>query len=45
MEETRPLQSIPDDELLHRLAELMGESRRVEADVVAHICEVDERRL
>ena len=45
MEEKRPLQSIPDDELLHRLAELMGQSRRVEADVVAHIGEVDERRL
>ena len=45
MEEKRPLQSIPDDELLHRLAELMGQSRRIEADVVAHIAEVDERRL
>ena len=45
MEEKRPLQSIPDDALLHRLAELMGQSRRVEADVVAHIAEVDERRL
>jgi hypothetical protein len=45
MEEKRPLQSIPDDELLHRLAELMGQSRRVEADIVAHIAEVDERKL
>jgi hypothetical protein len=45
MEETRPLQSIPDDALLRRLADLMGQSRRVEADVVAHIAEVDERRL
>ncbi len=45
MEEKRPLQSIPDDELLQRLAELMGQSRRVEADIVAHIAEVDERRL
>ncbi len=45
MEEKRPLQSIPDDELLDRLAELMGQSRRVEADIVAHIAEVDERRL
>src|SRR5713101_9567716 len=45
MEEKRPLQSIPDDELLQRLAELMGHSRRVEADIVAHIAEVDERRL
>ena len=45
MEPKRPLQSIPDDALLHRLAELMGQSRRVEADIVAHIAEVDERRL
>jgi len=45
MEETRPLQSIPDDELLQRLAELMGQSRRAEADIVAHIAEVEERRL
>jgi len=45
MQEKRPLQSIPDDELLHRLDELMGQSRRVEADIVAHIAEVDERRL
>ena len=45
MDERRRLQSIPDDALLHRLAELMGQSRRVEADVVAHIAEVDERRL
>jgi len=45
MEEKRPLQSIPDDALLRRLAELMGQSRRVEADIVAHIAEVDERRL
>ncbi len=40
MQEKRPLQSIPDDKLLHRLAELMGQSRRVEADVVAHIAEL-----
>jgi hypothetical protein len=45
MQEKRPLQSMPDDELLHRLAELMRQSRRVEADIVAHIAEVDERRL
>ena len=45
MEDTRPLQSIPDDELLRRLADLMGQSRRIEADVVAHIGEVEERRL
>jgi hypothetical protein len=45
MEHERPLQSLPDDELLHRLAQLMGDSRRVESDLVAHIGEVDERRL
>ena len=45
MEEKRTLQSIPDDELLRRLAELLGQSRRVEADIVAHVAEVDERRL
>jgi hypothetical protein len=45
MEEKRSLQSIPDDELLRRLAELTGQSRRVEADLVAHIAEVEERRL
>src|SRR4029453_298263 len=42
---TRPLQSSSDDELLRRLAELVSQSRRVEADLVAHIGEVDERRL
>ena len=45
MEEKRPLQSVPDDVLLRRLGELMGQCRRVEADIVAHIGEVDERRL
>jgi 5-methylcytosine-specific restriction endonuclease McrA len=45
MEEKRPLQSIPDDELLYCLADLMGQSRRAEADIVAHIAEVEERRL
>ncbi len=45
MQEKRPLQSIPDDELLHRLAELMDQSRRVESDIVAHVAEVDGRRL
>lgn len=46
--ETAPsanLHSVPDDELLHRLRELVSQSRRVEADLVAHIGEADERRL
>jgi HNH endonuclease len=42
---TLTLQAVPDDELLKRLGELVSQSGRVEADVVAHIGEVDERRL
>jgi hypothetical protein len=45
MKNTRALQALTDDELLHRLSDLLGQSRRVEADLVAHIGEVDERRL
>ena len=45
MEPTRSLEPLPDDELLRRLAELLRQSRRVEADLVAHIGEVDARRL
>ena len=37
--------TISDDELLRRLSELLTRSRRVEADLVAHIGEVDARRL
>ena len=39
------LQSLPDDELLARLSALLAGSRRMEADLVAHIGEVDARRL
>ncbi len=39
------LKSISDDDLLRRLSGLVQESRRVESDLVAHIAEVDERRL
>jgi hypothetical protein len=45
MDSSRPLKSIPDDELLRRLSDLLRDSRRIEADLVAHIGEVDERRL
>ncbi len=45
MEYARALHTISDDELLHRLGELVSQSRRVEADLVGHIGEVDERRL
>jgi len=42
---SRPLAAISDDDLLRRLAEILAQSRRVETDLVAHIAEVDERRL
>jgi hypothetical protein len=45
MEDTRPLDTVPDDELLRRLSELLRRSRRVEADLVAHVGEADARRL
>jgi len=45
MLQTHDLRSIPDDELLRRLSDLLSKSRRVESDLVAHIGEVDERRL
>jgi len=45
MEPWYDLRTIPDDELLERLSDLVGQSRRVEAELVAHIGEVDERRL
>jgi hypothetical protein len=34
-----------DDELFRRLSDLLRQSRRAEADLVAHIGEVDVRRL
>jgi hypothetical protein len=39
------LNAVSDEELLRRLADLVSQSRRVEADLVAHIGAVDERRL
>jgi hypothetical protein len=45
MERNHDLKAIPDEELLRRLSGLVRESRRVEAELVAHIGEVDERRL
>ncbi len=39
------LSSLSDDELLRRLSLLLSQSRRVEADLVAHLAEVEERRL
>jgi hypothetical protein len=40
-----PLESLSDEELLRRLTGLLSRSRRAEADLVAHIGEVDRRRL
>ena len=45
VEESRTLAAISDDDLLLRLAAILAQSRRVEADLVAHIGEVDARRL
>jgi hypothetical protein len=45
MEAKANLKSLSDDELLRRLSRLTRDSRRVEADLIAHIAEVDERRL
>ncbi len=41
----RPLQSLSDDQLLSGLADVAGQSRRAESSPVAHIAEVDYRRL
>jgi hypothetical protein len=41
----RPLQSLSDDHLLAGLADVAGQSRRAESSLVAHIAEVDYRRL
>jgi len=41
----RSLRAVPDDELLARLADLLRQSRRTESDLVAHVAEVDARRL
>ncbi len=39
------LKTLSDDELLERLSNLLKQSRRVKSELVAHIAEVDERRL
>jgi hypothetical protein len=41
----QPLKAVPDDELLHRLNALLRDSRHTEAELVAHIGEIDARRL
>jgi hypothetical protein len=45
MQSLHDLKTIADDELLRRLAALLTASRHSEADLVAHIGEVDARRL
>ena len=45
MEPTRSLEQLTDGELLLRLADILRQSRRNEADLVAHIAEADARRL
>jgi len=45
MRETANPRSLVDDDLLRGLAEVLKRSRRVEADLVAFIAEVDARRL
>jgi hypothetical protein len=45
MEMQPPLESVSDEELLRGLTGLLSQSRRAEADLVAHIGEVDRRRL
>ena len=39
------LKALSDDALLRRLSELVHDSRRVEVELIAHIAEVDARRL
>ena len=45
MQSIRHLKTLADDELLRRLAALLAASRHSEADLLAHIGEVDARRL
>ena len=44
-EELKSLARLSDDELLSRLSDVLAQSRRVESVLVAHIAEVDARRL
>jgi hypothetical protein len=39
------VESLSDDALLARVAEMVGRSRRIEAELVWHLAEVDRRRL
>jgi hypothetical protein len=41
----RSIHALSDDALLAHVADLVGRSRRVEAELIAHLAEVDARRL
>ncbi len=43
--ELKSLSKLSDDALLRRLSDVLKQSRRVESVLVAHIAEVDARRL
>jgi hypothetical protein len=45
MKSNESVRSLTDGELLSRLSDLVRQSRRVEAELIAHIGEVDARRL
>ena len=45
MKKKDELKSLSDDELLRRLSDVLKQSRRLESELVAHIAEVDARRL
>ena len=45
MKKKDELKSLSDDELLRRLSDVLKQSRRLESELVAHISEVDARRL
>ncbi len=45
MTHAKELHSLSDDELLERLSGLVSRSKRIEAELIAHIAEVDERKL
>jgi len=45
MRDTITLRTLSDHELLRRLSEVWHQSRRAEAELIAHIAEVDRRRL
>jgi hypothetical protein len=45
MKSPNELHALTDDELLERLSSLVSRAKRIESEIVAHISEVDERKL